>query len=65
MAMILSSWRPRAPAYCDRRFTKPHEEGYGALEDNTTSDLQPNDVFIVEGPQNRYGNKNAWSAARR
>ena len=50
---------------CDRRFTEAHEEGCGALGDNATSDLQPNDVFIVEGPQERYGDKDAWSAARR
>ena len=49
---------------CDHRFTEPHEEGCAALEDNATPDLEPNDVFIVEGAQERYGNKDAWPAAR-
>jgi len=27
--------------------------------------LRPNDVFLCEGRQLRYGNKNAWNVARR
>ncbi len=47
----------------DRRFTEPHEEGCPATEEQVYEDgLQSNDVFIVEGQQERYGSKGAWTA---
>ena len=50
---------------CDHRFNEPHEEGCAAEpEDEFEDGLQGNDVFIVEGQQERYGNKNAWAVCR-
>jgi hypothetical protein len=37
------------------------DAGEGEREEGTA----PNDVFIVEGRQLRYGSKAAWNAARR
>ncbi len=36
-------------------------------DDGETGDgnLRPNDVFILEGSQERYGSKGAWRARRR
>jgi hypothetical protein len=34
-------------------------------EDGEAADLQPNDVFILEGAQLRYGSEAAWRARRR
>ncbi|MCL4240059.1 MAG: hypothetical protein KJ048_01800 [Dehalococcoidia bacterium] len=48
---------------CDRRIGEPHDEeclAYGEDEDVYEDGLQANDVFIVEGRQERYGNKTAW-----
>jgi len=46
---------------CDHRFTEPHEEGCPAGEEPEYGDgTQANDVFIVEGMQERYGHKGAW-----
>ena len=51
---------------CDHRIGEPHEEGCPAEGD---SDYEPGlegrDVFIVEGRQERYGDKSAWMVARR
>jgi len=52
----------------DHRITEPHEEGCsaGAGEDGEYEDgLAGNDVFIVEGEQERYGSKDAWAVTRR
>lgn len=40
---------------------EPHEEGCPALDEENDDGLQPNDVFIVEGQQERYGSKRAWA----
>jgi hypothetical protein len=46
---------------CDHRITGPHEEGCPAGEEREYPDgTAANDVFIVEGQQERYGNKGAW-----
>ena len=52
---------------CDHRITEPHEEGCPAAEDEPEYDdgLAANDVFIVEGRQERYGDKSAWNVCRR
>ena len=51
---------------CDRRLDEPHEEGCPAADDEDYGEgLKGNDVFIVEGRQERYGSKDAWLAARR
>ena len=49
----------------DRRIVDPHEEGCPAADEPEYGDgLQPNDVFIVEGRQERYGSKKAWEMVR-
>ena len=51
---------------CVHRLDEPHEEGCPAEDDEDYGDgLKGNDVFIVEGRQERYGSKEAWLAARR
>ena len=52
---------------CDHRISEPHEEGCPAADEATEYDdgMQANDVFIVEGQQERYGDKSAWLVARR
>ncbi len=43
----------------------PHEAGRAAADDKEYEDgLRGNDVFIVEGRQERYGDKNAWAVYR-
>jgi hypothetical protein len=44
---------------CDHRSDEPHEEGCPAV-DGHDDGLLANDVFIVEGRQERYGSKRAW-----
>jgi hypothetical protein len=58
---------------CDRSVNEPHEggcpaedEGEGLEDADIYGDgLKGNDVFLVEGRQERYGDKSAWAAARR
>jgi hypothetical protein len=51
---------------CDHRIDEPHEEGCPAENDKEYGEgLAGNDVFIVEGRQERYGNKDAWAVSRR
>lgn len=48
---------------CDRRIGAPHDEeclAFGEDEGVYEDGLQANDVFIVEGQQERYGSKRAW-----
>jgi hypothetical protein len=46
---------------CDRKIGEPHdEECMAAGEVEYEDGLQANDVFIVEGRQERYGSKSAW-----
>lgn len=48
---------------CDRKIGEPHDEecmAAGQDDDVYEDGLQPNDVFIVEGRQERYGSKTAW-----
>ncbi len=48
------------------RTTDPHEEGCDAADDERYPDgCAANDVFIVEGSQERYGRKAAWQACYR
>ena len=50
---------------CDHGVGEPHEEGCAAEDDGEYTDgLAGNDVFIVEGEQERYGSKDAWAVAR-
>jgi len=49
---------------CDRRINDDHEEGCPAGEP-LADGLAGNDVFILEGAQERYGDKDAWNVARR
>ena len=55
------------PCDCDRRITEPHETGCPADEDSEPYEdgLSGSDVFIVEGRQERYGDKSAWAVSRR
>ena len=49
---------------CDHRSTEPHEEGCPAAENGDyEAGLTGKDVFIVEGSQERYGDKSAWQVA--
>ncbi|MCZ2108976.1 MAG: hypothetical protein LC118_05325 [Dehalococcoidia bacterium] len=49
---------------CDRRVNEPHADGCPAAEDEEFEHgLHANDVFIVEGRQERYGSKRAWEVA--
>ena len=51
---------------CDHRIDKPHEDGCPAGDEKGFEpNLEVNDVFIVEGRQERYGDKRAWSVATR
>ena len=50
---------------CERRIDEPHEEGCPAEADTTPEGCAANDVFIVEGDQERYGERSAWQAVRR
>jgi hypothetical protein len=46
---------------CDRKIGEPHDEECMAFgDDEYEGGLQGNDVFIVEGRQERYGSKTAW-----
>jgi hypothetical protein len=46
---------------CDRRIDEPHDDECPANGDDDYEDgLQANDVFIVEGRQERYGSRRAW-----
>ena len=50
-----------AECECDRRFDEPHVEECDSFGDEEyAAGLQANDVFIVEGQQERYGDKRAW-----
>ena len=52
---------------CDHHITEPHDAGCSAAagEDGEYEDgLAANDVFIVEGEQERYGSKDAWAVTR-
>jgi hypothetical protein len=55
---------PNEDCECDHRFTEPHEEGCPADDDTSPEGCAHNDVFIVEGEQERYGNKAAWEVCR-
>ena len=44
---------------------EPHEEGCPAEGDATPECCAAYDVFIVEGEQERYGDKSAWEVVRR
>ena len=51
---------------CYAEVGKPHEEDCPASDEQEYEDgLKANDVFIVEGRQERYGDKSAWQVARR
>ena len=51
---------------CDRRITEPHQDHCQAGEEGDYEDgLAGNDVFRLEGPQERYGHRDAWNAAER
>ena len=50
---------------CDHRLNEPHEEGCAAEDESTPEGCAANDVFIVEGEQERYGDKSAWEVVRR
>ena len=51
---------------CDHRIDEPHEDGCPAGDDGGWEPgLEANDVFIVEGRQERYGDKRAWAVASR
>ena len=55
----------QAECECDARFTEPHEEGCPAGGELEYEDgLEARDVFICEGPQERYGSKEAFLLAR-
>jgi hypothetical protein len=56
---------PGEDCECDHRIDQPHEEGCPATDDSYPEGCAANDVFIVEGDQERYGNKAAWEACRR
>lgn len=56
---------PSDDCECDRRIEEPHEEGCPAQDDVVPEGCLFSDVFIVEGDQERYGNKAAWEACRR
>lgn len=46
---------------CDRKIGEPHDEECMASDEAKYEDgLQANDVFIIEGAQERYGSKTAW-----
>lgn len=49
---------------CDHRIIDPHDEGCPAADESYGDDMAPNDVFIVEGQQERYGSKEAWVDVR-
>ena len=51
---------------CNHRIGEPHDEVCAAFEEEVYADgLAGNDVFIVEGGQERHGNQSAWMALRR
>jgi hypothetical protein len=56
---------PGEDCECDRRIDEPHEEGCPADDESYPEGCEANDVFIVEGDQERYGNKAAWEVCRR
>ena len=56
---------PGEDCNCDHRLNEPHEEGCAAEDESTPEDCAANDVFIVEGEQERYGDKSAWEVVRR
>ena len=56
---------PNDDCECDHRIAEPHEEGCPAEDDIVPEGCASNDVFIVEGEQERYGNKAAWEVYRR
>ncbi|MEX0781786.1 MAG: hypothetical protein WD557_03985 [Dehalococcoidia bacterium] len=56
---------PNEACECDHRLTEPHEEGCPADDEVVPEGGAANDVFIVEGEQERYGNKAAWEVMRR
>jgi hypothetical protein len=47
---------------CDRIGLQPHEEGCPAEDEEQTYEdgLSGDDVFILEGRQERYGSRRAW-----
>ena len=51
---------------CDHKINEPHEEGCPAEDEGDCGPgLEGRDVFIVEGRQERYGDRSAWAVARR
>jgi len=56
---------PAEDCECVHRIDEPHEEGCPALDDVVPEGCAANDVFIVEGDQERYGHKAAWEVCRR
>lgn len=54
------------PCDCDRRLNEPQEECCLRLDKSGYAEgIAANDVFIVEGQQERYCDKGAWVVARR
>jgi hypothetical protein len=52
--------------FCDHKIAEPHEDGCPAgAADGYEDGLRANDVFLVEGMQERYGSKMAWEVVRR
>lgn len=49
----------------DPRWDARHEEGCAAEDETAPEACSANDVFIVEGEQERYGSKAAWEVCRR
>ncbi|MEX0781208.1 MAG: hypothetical protein WD557_01050 [Dehalococcoidia bacterium] len=56
---------PNEDCDCDPRWDRKHEDGCPATDDVVPEGDSLNDVFIVEGGQERYGNTAAWEVARR
>jgi hypothetical protein len=47
---------------CDHKITDPHEEECAAFGSEEPDGTCPDDVFIVEGRQERYGDKSAGTS---
>ena len=51
---------------CEAVVGHPNDDGCPATDEREFEDgLKANDVFIVEGDQERYGDKTAWEVVRR
>ena len=65
LAKVLRGRLLRLLAPGERRDSSAPPRAARPKDDVTPEGCAPNDVFIIEGEQERYGDKSAWEVVRR